>query len=129
MNKAAVICKLHEIADYYLLEEGVWPINQEFLQTFFKTVRELGLDEDVPEMPGTTRSTAIGKELNLDLLMVFVGAWDFWDIPHILEENGYVEESEADELYNGPPLGAERKLRCYVLRSYLKFCNRSSLLN
>ena len=108
MNKAAVICKLHEIADYYLLEEGVWPINQEFLQTFFKTVRELGLDEDVPEMPGTTRFTALGKELNLDLFMAFVGAWDLWEIPFILKENGYLEESEADELYNGLDIAVRR---------------------
>ena len=92
-------------------------------------MRELGLDEDVPNSPRTTRSTALGKELKLDLLMAFAGAWDLWEIPFILEENGYVEESEADELYNGPPLEAERKIRWYVLRAYLKFCNRSSRLN
>jgi hypothetical protein len=57
--------------------------------------RELGLEEDVPGMPGTTRSTPLGKELNLDLLMVFVGAWDFWDIPHILEENGYCNREKS----------------------------------
>ena len=49
MNKAAVICKLHEIADHYLLGGGIWPPHWEFLPAFFKTVRELGLYEDVPD--------------------------------------------------------------------------------
>jgi hypothetical protein len=129
MNKVAIICKLHEIADHYLLGSGSWPAHRKFLPVFRKTVRELGLDEDVPEMPGTTQFTALGKELNLDLFMAFVGDWDLWEIPFILEDNGYLERSEADELYNGPPLEAERKIRWYVLRAYLKFCNRSSLLN
>jgi hypothetical protein len=75
MDKAAVICRLHEITDHYLLGSGTWPANREFLPAFFKTVRELGLDEDVPDSPRTTRYTALGKELKLDLLMAFVGAW------------------------------------------------------
>jgi hypothetical protein len=52
------------------------------------------LDEDVPNSPGTTRSTALGKELKLDLLMAFVGACALWDIPHILEEHGYLDEAQ-----------------------------------
>ena len=40
MNKVAIICKLHEIADHYLLGSGSWP--------------------------GTSRFTALGKEMNLD---------------------------------------------------------------
>jgi hypothetical protein len=55
--------------------------------------------------------------------MAFVGAWDIWEIPYILEANGFLEEREAEELE------AERKLRWYVLRAYLNFCNRSQFLN
>jgi hypothetical protein len=61
MNKASVICKMHDIADHYLLGAGTWPINRECLAPFFKTVRGLGLDEDVPDSPGTTRSTALAR--------------------------------------------------------------------
>lgn len=92
-------------------------------------MRELGLDEDVPESPRTSRSTALGKELKLDLLMAFVGAWDIWEVPYILAEHRYMEESEAEELCTGPLIEAERKLRWYVLRAYLNFCNRSHLSN
>src|SRR5258707_5282122 len=108
MNRVTIICKLHEIADHYLLGSGSWPAHRKFLPACRNTVRELGLKEDVPEMPGTTRFTALGKELNLDLFMAFVGAWDLWEIPFILKENGYLEESEADELYNGLDIAVRR---------------------
>jgi hypothetical protein len=87
------------------------------------------LDEDVPNSPGTTRSTALGIELKFDLFMAFVGAWDMWVIPNILEDYGYIEESEAEELWTAPLIEAERKLRRFVVQAYLKSCNRSSFLN
>ena len=34
------------------------------------------MEVDVPNSPGTTQSTALGNELNLDMVMAFVGAWD-----------------------------------------------------
>jgi hypothetical protein len=63
------------------------------------------------------------------MFMAFVGAWDTWDIPQILETNGYMEESEADEIWSDPLTQAERKLYRYVLRAYFKFCNRSQHLH
>ena len=87
VDKVLVICKLHEIVDYYLLGDGTWPLDRESLQAFWKTVRDLGLDEAVAGQPGTTRFTVLGKELKLDLIMAFVGAWDMWEIPSILEEH------------------------------------------
>jgi hypothetical protein len=94
MDKAAIICKLHQIADHYLLGVGTWPADRESLLAFSKTVRDLGLDEDVPDSPaGTTRATPLGKELKLDLVMAFVGAWDMWEIPYVLHEYGYIDET------------------------------------
>src|SRR5277367_3537610 len=98
MNKAAIICKLHEITDHYLLGAGTWPVDREFLPAFLKKVRELGLVEDIPNRPGGGRMTALGTELNVFLLMAFAGAWDIWEIPYILEGHGYIEEIEAEEL-------------------------------
>jgi len=129
MNKASVICRLHEITDHYLIGTGAWPADRERLPALLKTFRNLGLDENVPDSLGTTRSTALGKELKLDLMMAFVGAWDMWEIPWILEEHGFIDETEAEELCTGPLKEAERKLRCLVLRAYLDFCNRSNFLS
>jgi hypothetical protein len=129
MDKAAVICKLHEIADHYLLGAGTWPADRESLPAFFKTVRGLGLNEDVASHPGTTQSTALGRELKIDLVMAFVGAWDMWEIPFVLLKHGYIEETETDELWTSPSVEAERRLRWLVLRAYFEFCNRSKRAN
>jgi hypothetical protein len=85
VDKAVAICKLHEIADYCLLGEGTWPIHREGLEVFNKMVRELGLDEAMEGQPGTSRSTALGKELKLDLMMAFVGSWDIYEFPASLK--------------------------------------------
>jgi hypothetical protein len=127
MNKAAIICKLHEITDHYLLGAGTWPADNEFLPGFRRTVRELDLDEEVPESPRTTRSTAFGKELIARLADGVCGISARF--LNILEAKGYLEESEAEELCTGPLVKAERKLRWYVLRAYLSICNRSHLSN
>ncbi|MDO9487268.1 MAG: hypothetical protein Q7J32_02760 [Sphingomonadaceae bacterium] len=129
MNKATIIRKLHEITDHYLLGEGTCPADREKLPPFWKAVRELGLDEDVPGSPRSTRWTPLGNELNVDLVMAFVGAWDLWEIPGILESNGYMDEDEVDGLWTMPEIQFECALHRYVLRAYLKFCNRSKSLH
>ena len=128
MNKASIICKLHEVADRCLLGAGTWPIDTERRSAFFKMVRDLGLEEDVPDSPGTTRSTALGVELKFDLFMAFVGALEVGEITMILEDHRYIEESEADKLWTDY-IEPGRTLRWVVLRAYLRFCNRSSVLS
>jgi hypothetical protein len=127
VDKTSIICKLHEITDHYLLGAGTWPADRERLPALYKTFRNLGLDEDVPDDPGTKRSTALGKELKLDLFLAFVGAVDLWDIPYTLEEYGYIDEFQAEELCFGPLVEMERKLGSYVFQAYLKFLNHSEL--
>jgi hypothetical protein len=129
MNKAAIVCKLHEIADHYLFGTGPWPPDREVLAPLWKTLKELGLEEDVPGRAGSTQFTALGKELNVELMMAFVGAFDLWEIPYILESSGYLDEAEADTLYSASPAHPEYMIRQYVLRAYFRFCNRSTGLN
>jgi hypothetical protein len=87
------------------------------------------LDEEVAGQPGTTRWTALGKELKLDLMMAFVGAWDMWEIPYILEEHGYIDSTDTENLCSGPQDEIERRLRWLVLRTYFEFCDRSRRAN
>jgi hypothetical protein len=129
VDKVAIISKLHQIADHYLLGDGVWPAHREGLEAFSRTIRDLGLNEEVAGQPGTTRCTALGRELKLDLMMVFVGAWDMWEIPGVLEEFGYIDEADTDDLCSAQPVEIERRLRWLVLRTYFEFCNRPERLN
>ena len=100
MDRATIVGKLHEITDHYLLGSGTWPADRETLPAFRKLLREFGLDEDVPGTPGSTRSTILGREANVDLVMAFVGAWDLLEIPGILESNGYLDEDEMEALWS-----------------------------
>ena len=131
MDKAAVTTELHLILVHYLLELGIWPVDEEDLPELHKKFRALGLDEDVPgEEPGTTRNTALGDELNLRLMMAFLGVYDVWDVPMILEEYGYLTVDQTDELYLH--LGsreAEEKLRQHVHRAYLQYRSFSFPMN
>lgn len=129
MDKASIICELHEIADHYWFGRGTWPIPRENLPALFKTFRSLGLDEDVPNSPGRTQPTKLGKELKLHLFMAIVGAWDIWDIPSILERYGCINEFDSEELYTVPLVEAERKLRSHVFQAYLQYCNHKHPLH
>ncbi|MGY4348686.1 hypothetical protein ACVWXM_005153 [Bradyrhizobium sp. GM7.3] len=47
MNKMSIISELHKITDQCLLGAGSWPA-EEMLPAFWKTLKDLGLYEDVP---------------------------------------------------------------------------------
>jgi hypothetical protein len=130
MNKAEITGRLHQIADHLLLGAGNWPLSSERLEEFWKWVRECGLEEDAPDSgPGATQASALGREINLYLMMTFIGAFEIWEIPSILESKGYITEAEADELWELPPDDAEALIQRYVVRAYLQFCNRTKLAN
>lgn len=79
MHKRTVIAKLH--ADI----EGRNPINRK--------LEELGLEERISS--DTTRSTSLGRELETDWFSVFVGVWDEWDTPFILEQHCLIDEIDT----------------------------------
>jgi hypothetical protein len=84
----------------------------------------------VPGSPGYTRSTALGRELDVTLMTVFAGAFHVFDVPEILESRGYIEPAETRALISlESEAEAEKLVREHVLRAYLKFCNHSHLMN
>jgi hypothetical protein len=44
------------------------------------------------------RNTPLGRELHLDLLMVFMGLWDQWEIPMILEDHGLIDDLDRRDV-------------------------------
>ena len=66
-------------------------VNQRFL--------ELGLWKIVDGKRETWGPTALGAELNAQLLSVFAGNWFDGEMPMILRENGLITEDEEDEIY------------------------------
>src|SRR6516165_6341677 len=59
----------------------------------------------------------LGKELNVGLFQVFIGLWDEWEVPLILEEYGLLNESEFDAIFEcTSEVNAEGLLIGYVRR-------------
>jgi hypothetical protein len=63
-----------------------------------RKLEQMGLEERVPSASDTWRNTPLGRELHLDLLMVFMGLWDQWEIPMILEDHGLIDDLEAEHM-------------------------------
>jgi hypothetical protein len=129
MNKTAAICKLHEIADHRLLGSGGWPACGEFVSAFFKIISDMGLEEELHDGFGTARSTSLGDEVSINLMTMFAGCWDLFEVPDILERHGYIDSFEADELCELPDHEFEQRLHSLVYRAYLKFSGKSKWIN
>jgi hypothetical protein len=122
MDKANILRTLYRIADFNLLGAGSWPARREFAITFRKMMIDLGLSNTLPS--GDSYDTPLGMQLNVQLMTVFAGAWSVWDIPEILEDNGYLQSEEANAIWEVASEDEGRQLiHRYVLRAYIDFCN------
>jgi hypothetical protein len=83
--------------------------------------------------PGTSdrRNTPLGRELHFDLLMVFLGLLDEWEIPMILEDHGLIDDLEAEQMQDLLQAGRDPEiaLKQYVREAYLNYYKTTKLLN
>ena len=87
MTKLDILCELHAVIGARLFGEGPWLMERE---DALKSNKELGND---------TRLTSLGKEIDFELLSIFMGRWDYRDVPIVLEERGLITKSETDGIY------------------------------
>ena len=105
-----------------LFGERSWLADREACDAINRKFEDLGLQEHVPGDMFTTRFTELGKELEVDLVMVFVGLFDEYQVPSILEQHGLIDVIEEDDIYDvleiyGDP---ERALRAMVQRAFFE---------
>jgi hypothetical protein len=129
MNRADVYRELYNAVEFNLFGAGSWPADREASAAFWKLLDDLGLTTDDPDKPGTTQYTPLGLELNVELMSIFAGAVNLWDIPLLLDLMGHLDDEEADAIYTSTSQHPEQVIRRHVLQVYFKFCNRSKRLN
>jgi hypothetical protein len=129
MNRSDVYRELYNAAEFNLFGAGSWPADQEASAAFWKLLDDLGLTTDDPDKPGTTQYTSLGLELNVELMSIFAGAVNLWDIPVLLDLMSHLDDEEADAIYTSTSQHPEQVIRRHVLQVYFKFCNRSKRLN
>jgi len=131
MNRNEIVRQLHLIVDARLFGTAAWPVDRESTNRLHTTLLQMGLVEEVPGQADTWRNTPLGNELHIDLLEVFMGLWDEWDIPEILQAYGLIDEWEAHRLWRALTVGAgwERTFKNYARRAYLAFYNPTHALS
>jgi len=131
MAKRAVIAEIQKMILTRLYGEGMWLADRDAVDVIDRRLRQLGLQETVPEDPSTTRATALGNELKLDLIKVFLGLWAEEEVPMILMNYGLFDEYDLEEIYDRMEWGfdPERLLLPVVQNAHFKFHNPSGLQN
>jgi hypothetical protein len=130
INKAEIIAQLENMVAARLFSGQPWLADRETNSAYHEKLIQMGLVEQVCVERETWRNTPLGKELDIDLFQVFMGHWDEWEVPIILEEYGLLDESEfAAILECMTEANAERVLSGYVKRAYFDYRKAAKFLH
>ncbi len=103
-----------------------WPMDVSELADFNKVLLTAGLAETTPT--SDWRKTPWGDAMNLDLLMVFLGVLDKWDVPLLLKDNGLIDGAESERLGTLLGTGADyTALRPAVRRAYARAMDKGAI--
>ena len=130
MKKAKIIAELENMVVARLFGRQPWLADRETSSALHRKLVQMGLVECVCVETDTWRSSRLGKELDVDLFEVFIGLFDEWDVPCILERYRLIDESEADVIYPRMDKGdAESVLSGYVKRAYFDYRKATKFLH
>jgi hypothetical protein len=131
MSKSKILAEVDAMVSARLFGSGPWLSDPESGVALQRRLEQMGLEERVPSASDTWRNTPLGRELHLDLLMVFMGLWDQWEIPMILEDHGLIDALEAEHMQDLLQAGhdPELALKEYVREAYLKYYKTTKLVN
>ena len=99
MNRSKVLTQIHAIIDARLFSGRPWPADRESCDALRRTFLQMGLDEQVPG-DAETWTTTWGREHHLDLIEVFAGFLEEWDMASILEDYGLIDETEREFIFD-----------------------------
>lgn len=129
MNKAEIVAELEAMAWHRLFNCPHWLTDRETFWAVNQKLIEMGLVEQVS--PDTWRNTPLGKELDIDLFEAFMGLFDMWEVPYILEDHHLIDEWESDcicaRMSRKPD--PESVLAGVVRRAYLDYRKASKFLH
>ena len=130
MNKAKIISELENMVVARLFGRQPWLADPETCPAVHRKLIQMGLVEVVCLEPQTWRTSPLGKELDVELFEVFMGLWDAWEVPIILEDYRLIDESEVDVIYARMDKGdAESILIGYVKRAYFDYRKATKFLH
>ena len=127
-DKGEALAAVHAAMDSRLFGEGDWLADRETCAALDRLLHEHGFL--VRQSDGSSRNTSLGHETDVDVLMCFLGLWDEWEIPNVLDFGGYIDLEECEEIYEQLERGdPEQVLRPVVQKVWHCFCHPSGLLS
>jgi len=110
-----------------LLGADRWFAYEDEVPRLFKWVLKTGLAELVPGEPDKWQATALGKKMDVDLLVVFLGILDEFGAVEILADRGFIDSREVDRIWNflDADYDPEVVLKPIVRAAYRKYCERT----
>jgi hypothetical protein len=96
MTKGEVVAELEGMAWYRLFDCCPWLPDQESFWAANQKLIKMGLLEQISS--DTWQNTPLGKELDVDLFEVFMGHFDVWEMPYILEKHCLLDEWESERI-------------------------------
>lgn len=108
-----------------------WLVDREASAAVHARLVLMGLEERLMGETETWRITPLGKELQSDLALVFVGYWDHWEVPSILAEYGLIDRDECERVFDLLEGAADPELamRDLVRRAYFDWYNPTRRLS
>jgi|SRR5689334_4729200 hypothetical protein len=129
MTKAEIVAELEAMAWHRLFNSRHWLADRETCWAANQKLIKMGLVEYLPS--DSWRNTALGKELDVDLFAVFIGLFDAWEVPYILERHRLIDERESDGICArmSTKANAEFILVGFVRRAYLDYRKATDFLH
>jgi hypothetical protein len=129
MNKAEIVAELESMAWYRLFGCRQWLADWETAHAVHQKLIKMGLVEHISS--NTWRHTPLKKELDTELFEVFMGLFDEWEVPCILEDHRLIDECEIDSIYERMSTEAnpESILVETVRRAYSDYRKATKLLH
>jgi hypothetical protein len=129
MTKAEIVAELEAMAWNRLYNCPQWLPDRETIWAVDQKLIKMGLVERISS--DTWRNTPLGTELDINLFQVFMGLFDVWEVPYILEDHRLIDEWESDSIYARMSRKANPEfvlLEC-VRRAYLDYGKATKFLH
>ncbi len=129
MSKAEIVVELEAMVSYRLFGCHSWLADQPTSSAMHDKLMKIGLLEHISS--NTWKTTPLGNELDIEVLLVFMGVFGVSDVPFVLEHYGLIDEQELGGLLECMSTDAnpEFVLFGYVRRAYFDYHKTSKFLH
>jgi methylglyoxal synthase len=120
-TKAEINAELFAMASQHL-SSGPWPGDQQTGPDMWRT-KLINMKLVEPVEPDVWRNTALGNEVCVDVVKVFLGVWATTEVATVLHRRNLMSEQEMREIWAREDAGErpEDMLPLYVHRAFRQF--------